>query len=490
MLPHASAWRAWKGGVLPVRKWIAILLTLFLCALPVSAKQVDYVITGDGIKLPITVSYRFQDILSYVDSSENPFFKNPNGLYVDGQDNVYVSDTGNNRVVKFNKALEFVREYTLADTDTPLKEPQGLYVDDRNSLYIADTGNNRVVHIAEDGHWIENFTAPDSSLFDYESYGFSPTKVTIDNFGYLCILNGNDYHGIIKLDAHNRFVGYYGTNKVTPTLGDYIIRYFGSEEQKEQYMKKQPPYITGMYVDDSGYTYTTNALVENQEIKKLDQSGSNTYASTDSFVEEDKLGKGRLEDIHVSDDGIVTVVDSAKRKIYQYDSMDNMLCAFGEEGDVEGTFGYPVAVSADSHGNLYVLDRDLGNVQIFQKTEFMQNVHDYLFLYKEGRYDECAEKIQAVLQTDSTYLPAYHVRGKLLYKDGQYQESMEAYAAIHDMKGYSDAFDKQRQIYYRQYFVPILIGIVLLAVGIVMLVSRTRRWARRKILDGMVNRDA
>lgn len=58
------------------------------------------------------------------------------------------------------------------------------------------------------------------------------------------------------------------------------------------------------------------------------------------------------------------------------------------------------------------------------------------------------------------------------------------------MKGYSDAFDKQRQIYYRQYFVPILIGIVLLAVGIVMLVSRTRRWARRKILDGMVNRDA
>ena len=63
-----------------MRKWIAILLTLFLCALPVSAKQVDYVITGDGIKLPITVSYRFTDILSYVDSSETPFFKNPNGL--------------------------------------------------------------------------------------------------------------------------------------------------------------------------------------------------------------------------------------------------------------------------------------------------------------------------------------------------------------------------------------------------------------------------
>lgn len=470
---------------------IAILLTLvLLCAIPVSARQVDYLITDDEVTLPISISYRFKDVLSYVDHSEETFFKNPNGLFVDNQDNVYVSDTGNNRIVKFNSRFEVVQEYTLDDTDMPLNSPQGIYVDERESIFVADTGNHRVVHIAKDGSWIEDFTAPDSTLFDYESYGFSPTKVAIDNFGYLCILNGNDYHGIIKLDAQNNFIGYFGTNKVSATLGDYIIRYFGTEEQKEQYMKKQPPYITGMFIDDSGYVFTTNALVNNQEIKKLNQSGTNTFAKTKSFVEKDALGKGQLEDIHVSDSGIITVVDSAKRKIYQYDSMGNMLCAFGKQGNVEGTFGYPVAVCNDSEGNLYVLDRDLGNVQVFQKTEFMQNVHDYLSCYTEGAYALCTEKIQAVLQMDSTYMPAYQIQGYLLYKEGRYTDSMAAFSAVDDMEGYSASFEKQRQIVYRQYFVLVIAVIVVLVIGIVVLASRTRRWARKKVLEGLVNRDA
>jgi len=63
---------------------------------------------------------------------------------VDSAGAVYVTDTGNNRVLKLT-----------ADSATPtvlpfngLRRPGAVAVDSGGNLYVADTGNNRVVRQA------------------------------------------------------------------------------------------------------------------------------------------------------------------------------------------------------------------------------------------------------------------------------------------------------------------------------------------------------
>ncbi|MEV5834115.1 serine/threonine-protein kinase PknD [Nocardia sp. NPDC052112] len=70
--------------------------------------------------------------------------KNPQDVAVDPAGNVYVSDTSNDRVLKLAAG---------ASTPTPLpftglKDPHGVAVDSAGDVYVADRGNDRVVRLA------------------------------------------------------------------------------------------------------------------------------------------------------------------------------------------------------------------------------------------------------------------------------------------------------------------------------------------------------
>jgi DNA-binding beta-propeller fold protein YncE len=68
---------------------------------------------------------------------------NPSGVAVNGNA-VYVTDTGNNRVLKLtaSSATPTVLPFT------GLGRPGAVAVDSGGNLYVADTGNNRVVRLA------------------------------------------------------------------------------------------------------------------------------------------------------------------------------------------------------------------------------------------------------------------------------------------------------------------------------------------------------
>ncbi len=71
----------------------------------------------------------------------------PNGVAVDATGNLYIADTGNNRVVEVpivNGALSGAAAFALAVT---VKAPTGVTVDAAGNLYIADTGDGKIVYI-------------------------------------------------------------------------------------------------------------------------------------------------------------------------------------------------------------------------------------------------------------------------------------------------------------------------------------------------------
>ena len=80
----------------------------------------------------------------------------PAGVAVDGAGDVFIADTGNNRIVEvpivssvLSNAAQIALPTTLAGT--ALKAPAGVAVDSAGDLFIADTGNNRIVGIPYNG---------------------------------------------------------------------------------------------------------------------------------------------------------------------------------------------------------------------------------------------------------------------------------------------------------------------------------------------------
>lgn len=86
----------------------------------------------------------------------------PAGVAVDGAGNLLIADTGNNRIVEVpmvNGALSTSAQIALPTTlaGEALSGPTGLAVDSGGDLYIADTGNNRIVAVPYSAGW--NFSA-------------------------------------------------------------------------------------------------------------------------------------------------------------------------------------------------------------------------------------------------------------------------------------------------------------------------------------------
>ena len=80
------------------------------------------------------------------------------GVAFDLSGNVWVSDSGNNKVVKMSqdgRLLHTIR-HVVNDTDC-LYDPYGVSVSPEGLIYICDSGNHRITVHDEEGHYLSSF---------------------------------------------------------------------------------------------------------------------------------------------------------------------------------------------------------------------------------------------------------------------------------------------------------------------------------------------
>jgi DNA-binding beta-propeller fold protein YncE len=80
--------------------------------------------------------------------------RSPWGITVDGAGDVYVTDTGNHRVEKFDREGNFITQWGgFGNGDGQFNFPYGIAVDARGSVFVVDSGNTRVQQFmpAEEG---------------------------------------------------------------------------------------------------------------------------------------------------------------------------------------------------------------------------------------------------------------------------------------------------------------------------------------------------
>jgi len=485
------------------KKLIAILTLTVIGLLTIvpSAGAAEWTQTDNelmGQRIPDT--HEVSNVL--LSFGDNVTLSEPEDLFIDKKDNIYIADTGNNRVIKLNPDYSLAKVYDAPEGDkAKLNAPSGLFVDGDGDVFVADTGNQRIVHLSSEGKYIEEWTQPTDNTYD-DQYPFAPTKLTIDEFGNIYIVNGKDTHGIITINARGDFMGYIGTIKVPFDITTYFLRMFGSSDMNAKYGQAQPPYFTNIMSHSDGTLYTTNAIEKDGQVKRMTPAGKNILTAKfygepnfDDIVEQ---GIPTMMDVVANDDGIFYCADRVWQSIYIYDQYGAMITSFGAKGNARKYFSYISALGLDSKGNLLVLDKTLASIQVLTPTDFFLNVTTAVTLYNNGKYEEALVYWEKVFAGCANYKIAQEGIAKSLLRTTKdlenpeiYQQYLadmgrakEIYQKALNQPGYSEAFDRIRLEFFRTNF-----GWVVLIIIVAMLVLIFAARALMRYTKKITNRD-
>ena len=137
----------------------------------------------------------------------------PTDLFRDADDNFYIVDSGNNRIVMtdsaFTEAIGVFDTFYYEDgTETILSDPEGIYVSDETGLmYIADTGNSRCLVCDADGTVQMELTRPDSTLYENET--FRPQKIVVDKAGNIYMVSQQHHKWCRDVQQQRRISGLF-----------------------------------------------------------------------------------------------------------------------------------------------------------------------------------------------------------------------------------------------------------------------------------------
>ena len=268
--------------------------------------------------------------------SGNGQFAHPAGSAIDAQGNLWVVDSNNNRVQKFDSEGKYVTQLgSLGSGNGQLSDPMDIAIDDKGNLWIADRGNHRVQKLNAKGEYLAKFGSLGSGNGQFSSYG--PRGIAIDAQGDLWV---SDYSGRVQeFNANGEFVKAVGS--------------YGSGEG-------QFGESTGLDIEEGkvwvGDWTKHRVSVFSDAGKFLFQFGS-SGSGNGQFNHPDA--------VEVDSKGNVWVIDEGNGRFQQFNSEGKYVGQFGSKGSGAGqfSFAWPVGIASDSSGNVWISDSANNRVQ-------------------------------------------------------------------------------------------------------------------------------
>jgi len=418
-------------------------------------------------------------------------FREPEDLFVAEDGQVYILDSGNNRIVQLNgqwEAERVISSFLNGSEQDTFNKPQGIYVTKEGNIYVADTENQRIVELNADGTLARIIGAPESDVFR-EQFRFFPRKIALDKAGRIYAAGRGVFEGIIEFDSDGVFSRFTGTNRVRVNPIDYLWKRIATDAQRDRMVRFIPVEFNNLDIDEEGFIYTTTAELNNaQPVQRLNPKGTDVLRRNGYFPQVGDVEvapTGRMSgpsvfiDVNVNGYGMYSVLDSKRSRVFTYNEDGDLLYTFGQPGNQAGTFRLPVAV--DNVGDMMlVLDKGANAVTVFEPTLFGANVNAAVRHYFDGNEDASAEAWAEVLRLNANYEIAYIGIGKALYRQGRNAEAMEYFLHGNEREYYSKAFTKYRKELLREHFGLVMTGIVLLIAALFSLPALIRSFRRRR----------
>jgi len=418
----------------------------------------------------------YEDLIYIIDSKTHSF---------------YIIDSEFN-LISVHHTFDLTPEYSaklIADditdvTTLTLNAPFGIDVKE-SGIYIADTSNFRIVKLNHDYEVIDVFSNIDDATFN--ELNFEPLKITVDVSERMYVVAKNVYEGIIELDTDGSFNRFTGVNPIRLNPFQIFSRSLMTEAQLAQLQLFLPTEYTNVSIDEKSFIYATSKpsannaenqiqLINPKGIDVIKRNGYHPPMGDIQYMEGMNnyviTGPSTLVDIATTKDGIYTVLDQKRSRLFTYDSEGNLLYINGDEGAQSDKFTEGVSL-AYLNDDLLILDRKTRTVIVYQLTDFGLAVNQAISLHNQGRFEEASVVWEEVLLLNTNYEIAYNGIGKYYLREKNYAKAMEYFNAGHDLYYYSKAYKGYRNEVLKANFGYIVGGVVLIIGGLIFLKIRS-----------------
>ena len=390
---------------------------------------------------------------------------------------IYIADTGNNRIVVLDSAMKKVIKVITAfnnnGTEDKFNSPYGVCVSEKGCVYVADMQNKRVVVLDETENVQLIIENPQSESLD-DDFVFSPMKITVDYADRVYVIAQNMFEGIMVFESNGEFTNFFGTINVEISAWDKFWKRLATKEERANQQLFIPTEFTGIDIDPEGFVYASNIDATGiQGVRRLNprgedviKKGFNANVGGDLAIQgtSDYAGASQFTDVVYRDNGIYSCLDRKRGRIFTYDHEGNLLYIFGGLGTQEGTFTLAAAVE-DIGGRIAVLDATKANIICFEETEYGRLINEAVALRYDGDEAEAVELWQRVLELDENNELANTGIGKAYLTAGDYEKAMHYLEIGMAREYYSIAFKRYRNQVLTENLSWILTGAVVLVVA-------------------------
>ena len=384
--------------------------------------------------------------------NKNVSLSSPKDIY-NFNEQMYIADTNNKRIVIIGKdgALIDTLEYS------EFLEPTGIFVNN-DYIYVTDKSAKAIFVFNHDKSLYKKYTKPTESIFG-KSTPFVPIKIAVNQSGLMYVIGEGSTNGVITINKYGEFMGFIGINSTTFSLRKYLYNFFVSGGSLARQTPSAPTNIT---IGSNGNIYTTNAKTVAESFKRLNISGSNTLGSDTYYPSEE------ISDIAISDDNY-TYISTVDGNIYEYDVNGKLLFKFNTlDASNQNILGLTTRIDGieiDNNGNIYALDSTKNNIQIYQRTAFVNVLHEAVDMYNDGKYLQSKELWEHVLKENNNFAFAHTALGWSYFKEDNYDAALNEFYLSKNYSGYSQVFWEIRNIYIQSYagwFILALVALIVL----------------------------
>jgi hypothetical protein len=421
-------------------------------------------------------------------------FNEPQDIIVDDKNEIFIVDSGNNRIIYLNADLsvkKIITDININGNITKLNNPQSIYVDKNMVLYIADTDNKRIVkYNLKDDTAIE-LKKPVITMLG-ANYDYIPEKIAVDSAGRIFLVAKGVSNGMIELNSDGSFDCFFGAINTTPSISDIFWRRFMTKEQLSRQQSQIPTEYNNVNIDSNDFVYGTISSFDSKimlstmtfgnsgnsiaAIKKLNPLGTDILRRLGSYppngdvevldAQSTAPKVSKIIDVAFMDNGIYSLLDAQKGRIFTYDNDGNLLYTFGGIGTQIGLFNLPEAFDIDCNNKYYIVDSGYDQVVEFIPTAYAEKVLKATSCNFKMEYNQSEKAWVEVMKYSTNSDIGYIGLGNALMRQGKYEEAMKFFKLGNNKSYYSLAFAYFRSIVIKNCFAISISILILLILSI------------------------
>lgn len=290
-----------------------------------------------------------------------PRFVKPMSVATDKDNNIYVSDSGNNRICVFDRDGDFLFEFGEIGVAKPIAGgkatwapgkfsfPYGIDVEDETGkIFVADMVNGRVQIFDNTGKFLDWFPKEPVKAGKHPTDLYPLALDVHKGKVYVC----NPFQ-IMIFDTSGKLVQAIGM----PGTGN-------SEFDRPN----------GIAVAEDGSFYVSDS--NNLRVQAFDKDGKFRWVVGKPTADGPmaKMDPNRLfgipRNLKVGPDGNVYIVDGFDFKIKVYSPEGKLLASMGQRGVEDGYFNFPNGIAITQDNIIYIADKENNRVQAIRLNGF------------------------------------------------------------------------------------------------------------------------